>query len=544
MSSLLPHEAGTHGTTRPAGSGVPAIEGQPGTGYDLERPFAVRAKGRHLALVVRSPRRAIVSELVMVALALAVVAAIGLFLVLDGPALGWDEAVYATWTRSLVTDIPRSTWALYRPPGVPLLGAVVAPLGLTDVTLRTVTLVLSTATLASVWALGRLVGGRATAFVALLGAMSLPVVIAELPMFHNDLASAGLLMALMALLWFELEVRDAPGRGLLGAGLLAAATFYVRFGALAALVGIAIATALLWAPKLRRHWRLVLASIGIAGALAAPHIATAIRETGSPIGILTMSVDQVDTASPAASLRAYLGWLPGTIAGPVGVVYLLAGAGLIVALVVRRLRRQDCRALGRPVAWLTVPAVVAASAMVLVSHAESRYVLFPALLGVLLGAMALVRAARRIVDAPRRRTDPIRRVPPLLGYAVLVLVVLVVMARNATAEKRDWSERGAWIADAGRWIRDHSDRPCLVATTLVPTMSWYSECVAGTMLPEPRPAYTSDPPPGATFIVFTSIDDRRKSPETLQRYRELVSGDPVATFRGDAGAVEVYRSSP
>ena len=36
--------------------------------------------------------------------------------------LGWDEAVYASRSRSLVTDPPSSTWAIYRAPGLPIVG--------------------------------------------------------------------------------------------------------------------------------------------------------------------------------------------------------------------------------------------------------------------------------------------------------------------------------------------------------------------------------------------------------------------------------------
>ena len=52
--------------------------------------------------------------------------------------------------------------------------------------------------------------GSLAAIVALLTIVGAPVVIAEIALFHTELPSAGLLLALMLLVWYEFERRPEP----------------------------------------------------------------------------------------------------------------------------------------------------------------------------------------------------------------------------------------------------------------------------------------------------------------------------------------------
>ena len=88
------------------------------------------------------------------------------------------------------------------------------------------------------WALARMLWGPLAAIVALLTIVGSPVVIAEIALFHTDLPAAGLLLALMLLVWYEFERRPEPSRLLIAAAPLAALAFYVRYGSILPIGGI------------------------------------------------------------------------------------------------------------------------------------------------------------------------------------------------------------------------------------------------------------------------------------------------------------------
>ena len=475
------------------------------------------------------------------AITLAAMFAVGLYLVLLQPSLGWDEAVYASKARSIVTDAPASQWAIYRPPGLPLLGAAVVPIGFSDVAVRTVSLVLGLGALAALAVLGRVVWGAATALVALLGAASVPVVIRELFRFHNDLASTGALLALMALLWYELERRPAPDRRLLLAGALAAAAFYLRYGTLVALAGIAVATVLLWPGTLRRHWRMTLATVGLAVLLAVPYLVLAVRETGDVLGIVRLAAEQVATSDAVTAVLVYARSLPRVLAGPLGLAYLAAAAVLLVASVVALLRGRLDRGPGRGLAFLVIPAGIAAVGLVVVSHAEPRYMLFPLLLGILLGAEALVRGAGLVLrHAPPRLGT---RLPVVAAWVVLVAVTGVLVVREVRSLARFAAPDAAWIAETGRWIGEDARAPCVVVTTLVPTLGWYSGCRAAAMgSADARAAMADASRP--TYLVFTTLDDRRRTAAAIAASRALVGSSPAAELGTSGAGAQVFRVAP
>ena len=113
--------------------------------------------------------------------------------------LTWDEAVYASQARSLVSDVPSAYWGNYRPPGLPVLGTVAVAGGFSDLALRSVSLVLNLATLAMAYLLARQMWGGTAAALTVLALIASPAVIHEFRQFHNDLPSTGFLVALMIL---------------------------------------------------------------------------------------------------------------------------------------------------------------------------------------------------------------------------------------------------------------------------------------------------------------------------------------------------------
>ena len=262
-------------------------------------------------------------ELAAVAGVLVLVAIAAGWLIGQAIPLGWDEAVYASKSRSLLTDAPSSTWAIYRAPGLPIVGLLGGALGFTDANLRAVALVMSLVTLVLAWAFARILWGPLAAIIALLTIVGSPVVIAEIALFHTDLPAAGLLLALMLLVWYEFERRPEPSRLLLVAAPLAALAFYIRYGSILPIGGIGIAAVVLWHRSMLRNPRLVGATIVFAGLLFAPHVLESMARTGSPLGIITSAGEQVDTSDPIETAVRYLSWLPAQLAHRLGFVVMV-----------------------------------------------------------------------------------------------------------------------------------------------------------------------------------------------------------------------------
>ena len=314
--------------------------------------------------------------------------------------LGWDESVYASKSRSLLTDTPSSTWAIYRAPGLPIVGLLGGAIGFTDANLRAVALVLNLGALTMAWAFARMLWGPLAAIVALFTIVGSPVVIAELTLFHTDLPAAGLLLALMLLVWYEFERRPEPSRLLLAAAPLAALAFYVRYGSILPIGGIAIAAVLLWHRAMLRNPRLVGATIVFAALLFAPHIIESMARTGSPLGIITSAGEQVDTSEPIETAVRYLSWLPAQLAHRLGFVVMVAGVVHAAIVALDALRRRDLTPAARRYLWLFVPAGVTTVGLIVQSHPEQRYVLFPVILAIIAGAGAVAAGVAWLRDRP------------------------------------------------------------------------------------------------------------------------------------------------
>src|SRR5688572_8469927 len=176
-----------------------------------------------------SLRRRWASEIAALVGILVLVAIAAAWLIGRAIPLGWDEAVYASKSRSLLTDTQSSTWAIYRAPGLTIVGLLGGALGFTDANLRAVALVMNLGTLVLAWALARILWGPLAAIIALLTIVGAPVVIGQVALFHTDLPATGVLLALMMLVWYEFEDRPEPSRLLLAAAPLATLAFYMRY---------------------------------------------------------------------------------------------------------------------------------------------------------------------------------------------------------------------------------------------------------------------------------------------------------------------------
>jgi hypothetical protein len=483
------------------------------------------------------PRR---TESIVIA-AILIVAAAGAFVVAARTGqLTWDEVVYASQARSLVSDVPSVYWAPYRPPGLPLLGTLAAVGGFSDISLRAITLVLGFLALAITWAVARQLWGAWAALFALLAAIGSPAVLVELRQFHNDLISSGLLILLMGLLWDQFERRREPTRLLLAAAPIAAAAFYLRYGAVPAIVAIGIVAVLLWAPSIRRSLGLVVATALLGALLLVPHLLEAIRVTGSPTGMLTGGVDVASNADPILTLKRYALWLPTAIAGPVGLVVLVIGGAHAIVTGVDAWRRRQLAPVRRHV-WMLLTAVLAGLLTAIVSHPNPRYVIFPLLLGLIAGGGALATVIRAMVRSGHPRFARWSSGPDALRLVALVLALsagfvltreVVTFVRREPPADRSVAAEAIGADAAGR---------CWVITTSPPTLGWYSGCAAGT-LHRGRPVLTGGgQDAGTVYVVFIPGDENRADPALVDEFRDLVTSDDWTRIDSGSSHIEVYR---
>ncbi len=459
-----------------------------------------------------------------------------------GAQLGYDEAVYASKTRSFVTDIGAPVWGLYRPPGLPIAGLAAVPFGIGDASLRTLAALAGTLAIGSAWGLARLLWGRPAAAIALLALVAAPVVVAQVSLFHNDLPSAAPVVALLALLWWEFEHRERPGWLLVLAGPLAAAAFYLRFGALAILVGIALVALLLWGRRALRAQRVVAVTMLVTVVLFLPHVVEAITTTGSPLGIVRAAINQVGSTTPQELALQYLRWLPRELAGipaiVLGIVAAVAAAHATGASI--RLRRTTPAA--RRLALLLVPAGMAALGTVLVSHAEARYVVTPLILLAIAGSGGAAAAAGWLASRlALRRPRAGRLVMPAI---VLGLVLMTGLQWGLWIRAETRRAAIPYLADAGRAVAVDAGGPCVVVSSIRPVLGWYSGC-------DPRgfddPAVAGDLAAAgqAVYVVFSTADARRNTAAaTLAAYRDELTLVEVATTGTATSGTVVYRVVP
>jgi 4-amino-4-deoxy-L-arabinose transferase-like glycosyltransferase len=460
--------------------------------------------------------------------------------VMHSGTLNGDEAVYASKARSLVTAVPSSGWAVYRPPGMAVLGILTAPLGFSDASLRTLSLLLGLGSVLIAWALARSIFGPWAALLTLVAVAGSPVVLSELRAFHNDLPTVGLLLLLMLLVWNEFERRPRPSRLLLAAGPIAAAAFYLRFGAAPAIAGIALTAVLLWRGRMRENSHLVAVTVAIGVVLLTPYLFDSVASTGSPFGIVSRGVGVANRSSPLSALVQYARWLPVRLMGT-GIVLVVAGA-ISLAAVLRPTRRHSLTAgQVRGFAWLLVPAGVASVILVLVSHAERRYMLFPVILVLIAGSGAVVAAVGPWFSRGSARRQRVALVGLALVAAVQVAAVgYLVRGQDIAVERLAAGSR--WAVDAGRSIAADAAGPCMVMTTFPPAIGWSSRCEAVPFATDPSTVFARAAG-RPTYLVFSPLDAGRVDRAILERYRAL----PGASLLPGVGAsdpdVEVLRIS-
>lgn len=399
------------------------------------------------------------------------------------PFLGHDEAVYAAKARSWLTDLPTAQWDPRRAPGVPALGTVALALaGQSSVgAVRVVGLLLVLLAVAVTYYVAAKLTTPVRAVAVTLVVLTSAPFIRRVPEYLSDIGTAGLLVACAYLV-----IR----KRLVALAIVALATFYLRYGAVAGLLAIAVAALVVWGPKTwlaegRKLW--IAAGVFVAGVV--PHFVYATLETGKPWGLLANAGASANQVYFGDGLVFYLTRFPYGLAGVLGGV--LMAVGLVAAVVQRRSRWK---------AFLGLTAGLLIVQLGLVGHGEPRFVFGAAILLVLLG-----------VDALASRWRP---------AVVLIAAIAVVQAPFAYAEVRDnaiagaTAERHSLVA-----LAEHFDRPCTVVTSFQPELGWYSGC-ATMSFADARTAESLD---GVTFVLF----ERGRAQPAERSLRTLIGDRPV-----------------
>ncbi|MBC2903621.1 glycosyltransferase [Streptomyces cupreus] len=384
------------------------------------------------------------------------------------PYIGHEEAVYANKARSWLNGTPDAGWGMYRPVGLPALGALALALHNDVGALRAVALILALFTLTATY----LVAARWTtprrAVVVVLLLLSGLGFLRRIPEFLNDIGATGLLLLVVFLLVRAQEKKGS--RALLAVPLVALAAFYLRYGVVGNLAAVCLAALLAYGP---RAWavqgRRLLAAVAIVIAGLFPHFVYATKVAGWPLGLVFSATAQANRAYVGDGLVYYLAIFPYRLAGDLGAVVM--GVGVIAAIAavrrVRRARAHELRADDRRRVFLGTTALLVFVILGFATDGEPRFVYLSVVLLTVLGVDAVAELTGR---------QAVRVLTAVATLAALtVLGTAQVVAHGAMPGP---TRLAASTVPAARQLA--SPGPCLVVTGYEPEVGWYSGCDAVT----------------------------------------------------------------
>jgi hypothetical protein len=484
-------------------------------------------------------------ELLLLAAILLLFALIVVRLIAIRMILGFDESIYALTTRAWMAGTPNTGWAAHRSPGISILGLIPWVLGGADAAFRVIGLLFALGGLVVAWGIGRRLAGPAAGLLGALAIACIPDLQLNASLFLTDVPSTALVLLLVFLSWRAFEERTvAPGtstRLLLLLAPVAAAAFYVRYGASLPILFVAVAALLAWPRRAAASWRGLLLSGGLLGVLLLPHLIEAARLLGSPWAIALSARNLAAPDYPGQALGVYWRDFFSTVAGPFAGTLAIAGPLALLWRVVAR-RRWD--RLTRAYLFLLLPAVAVGLILGEVALAQTRYIYVPLVLLAVAGAVAVAEALHGL----RRQLRL-----PMVGLAVAVgTVIMLASGVGTVASQAAYAPGQRYLIEAAEQIRADALRQdpgspepqCAVLTYLVPEVTWYSGCAA----------YHFSLPPVAgreellraplRYLLLLSGDrDRQPQGALLDYYLALVEPQPFATVPNARGqtAARIYR---
>ncbi|GHH38647.1 hypothetical protein GCM10018773_17140 [Streptomyces candidus] len=465
------------------------------------------------------------------------------------PYLGHEEAVYANKARFWFDGTPDAGWGVYRPVGLPALGALA--LWLTGYegpasgggmgALRAVTLVLALVMLCTTYLVARAWTTPRRAVVVVLVLLSGLGFLRRVPEFLNDIGATALLLVVVFLLVTAQErAGSRAGRiALLFVPVVALAAFYLRYGVVGNLLAVAAAGVFAYGP--RSWWafgRWLWAAAGLLLLGLVPHLLYAVERTGKPLGMILSATSQANREYVGDGLLYYLSVFPYRLAGDLGAVVMAAGVCAAFAAW-RRVRggrgtggpgvREDDR---RRV-FLGTAALLVFVVLGVATDGEPRFVYLPVTLLTILGVQALAECTR--AWAPR----VLASLAVLAG--VTVLGTAQVVAHGAMPGP---TALGVSTVPVARALAAQGGEGCLIVTGYEPEFGWYSGCDAVTYRQYGERVGEASVPRG-TRVSFVRFEKGRLQPDAAG-VRRLIDGRDATLLRvpatdgGSAGAATVW----
>ena len=450
-----------------------------------------------------------------------------------GQLLGFDEAVYAATARSWVLDTPNTAWVSHRSPGISALGLPMA-VAEWDAGVRLVGFAFSMGAVVAGWALGRRLAGPAAGVLAALLIAAIPSLQLNGALFLTDVPSATGILVLMLVLWRQVEERARPNAGLLWLAPLAAAVFYIRYGASVPILFLAVTAFLLRGGRLVQAWRITLATAALLAVLLVPHFVQSTLLHGNPLAIALSAQTGASPTYPGEALREYLRMVPSELAGPVGGLLLVLG---VLAWPIRVLLHGFRDRSVRAHTLLVVPAVGQFLLLGLVALPQARYVLLPVMLLLIAGALTAVDAGRLLSRAWRTTLAA--------GLAAAVIVGALGTAAVMTRLQAEVTPASSHLIDAARLIRgDAGGRSCSILGYPTPELIWYSGCAAQHFGYPPVAGRESTLTGERRYLLLsTTATDREPGGTLRDEYLQLAEPEPLAVvpyrLTGEP-ALEVY----
>jgi len=462
------------------------------------------------------------TDIAVVATGLTLLAA-GLLVVLSGGPFGHDESVYALTARSWYEGTPSTGSAIYRPPGLPILGWGVLHVSFAETAFRSVAIVLSLATVAMMWFAGRTMYGQTAAVVGTAVFVMSASFLRRSTEFLNDLAAAGLLLGVLYLLWAHFERRASPWL-VVAVAPVGAAAYYVRYGSALGLVVVGLIVALIWRKEIRGSWRQLTLTAVIGGVLLLPHFAYSLSQTGSVFGVFQAA--RTSVGGGGGGLADYAAWLPERLAGRFGAALMLAGAVYLTVVASRAWKGTRTTALMlelRTSALLLGTATVLTVAVGAFTHGEPRFVFMPLMAVLLVGARALSWVVAHLIARWRIA------VLSVVGLA-LVLGFTSGVARMDRTLDAITSSREVLVDTAAVVRSDAGQDDCSIRSSYVPQLTWYSACgtyLFGNTLPTTPSRY---------LVVFENGKNQPTGDELLDEISST-GADPIAEIENDVGTI-------
>lgn len=447
--------------------------------------------------------------------------------------LGFDESIYAATSRSWLLGTPNSAWSSDRPPGISVLGAPIAWTGW-DAGLRLIGLAFGLGAVVAGWALARRLGGPAAGVLAALLIATVPGLQLNAGLFLTDVPSATLILGVMLVMWWQLEERPRPDRGLLLLAPLAAAAFYLRYGSVIPMLFLTATALVLWWGRLLAAWRLTLATVGLLLLLLVPYLVQSTLMHGDPLAIFLSAQSLASPAYPGEALAHYWRLLPSELAGVVGAWFLILG---VLAWPIRILMRGVHERGVRAQTFLLLPAVGQLLLLGIVALPQVRYVLLPVVLILIAGSVAAVDLGRLLSHAWRRTLAT--------GVVIAIVVTGIGSAAVMMRLQAEVTPLSMHLVDAARIIRDDAaGRSCSILGYPPPELTWYSGCAAHHFGYPPIAGRQTALSGDRRYLVLSPFEyDREPGGALREEYLALAEPEPIAIVpnrvTGDP-ALEVY----